>query len=176
MTANKETWKAHVAAIMMTLLLISQPVLASTSAIPEQFYVTDIKSGQRVRFNAKHKELIVLHAWASWCSYCRREHRLWQTLTKQKGVRYIAMTFREQPAQSMRYLEHSPAPFDQFVYLNQAQAKVINVKTIPDTMIICQDKILYRRVGSMNSLKFNQVLGDEVARAQLLCKQMHQAE
>lgn len=144
----------------------------NTIEIPSGFEVSVIDSGKEISFDKDQRGVVVLHIWASWCSYCRREHKLWQHLTKKKGVLYVAATFREQPENSMKYLQAQPAPFDRYVYLDPTNAKKISARTIPDTLLICGNKILYRHTGSMQKKSFNQFLDTELELAIKQCEQM----
>ena len=146
---------------------VSQPTI-----IPADFRLVTIDSGDEIQLNKKRQGLVVAHVWASWCSYCRREHKLWQELPKQADVLYIAISFREAPEISLSYLAREPAPFNRYAYLDADNAKKIGVRTIPDTLIICRDQVLYRHIGSMKSKAFQQLLVNNVQRAVKQCEEL----
>ena len=164
-----------IAIVWTVCLLCSQTNAVITdelTVIPSDFRLETIDSGDEIQLNNKRKGLVVAHIWASWCSYCRREHKLWQALPKEKNVLYVAISYRESPEISLSYLKYQPAPFDRYAYLDTDNAKKIGVRTIPHTLVICRDKVLYRHTGSMQNSTFKQLLTRDVQRAAKQCEEM----
>lgn len=142
--------------ITSTIYCAAKPMLDGVH-ITEQINLVSIDGEKDINI-AESKNVIVMHIWASWCGYCRREHELWSRISKKPGVEYYSVSFRERPEDTINYLNEKGDPFDKHFMLDYDNAKKINVKTIPDTIVIYQNKIMFRNKGSMDKKKFDQLL------------------
>ncbi|MEC8881833.1 MAG: thioredoxin fold domain-containing protein [Pseudomonadota bacterium] len=128
-----------------------------------ELYALDGKADIKMSNN---KKVVVLHVFASWCGYCRKEHELWKGINKIEGVEYYAVSYREQGEYGKRFLETSGNnPFDRHLMLDLDNAKKINVHMIPDTIVMYNNKILARNRGTMNKDKFEKFTGEKLQKA-----------
>ena len=150
-------------AIHGLMVLMISTLYCSVAAQIDGIRMTDQVSlvsidGQSEINISETKNVVVLHIWASWCGYCRREHELWCRMNKKPGVDYYSVSFRESPEDAMTFLAEKGDPFDQHFTLDYENAKKINARTIPDTLVIYQNKIIFRHRGSMNEEKFDRFI------------------
>lgn len=121
-----------------------------------------------------NNKVVVLHMFASWCGYCRREHELWKGIKKIEGVEYYAVSYREQGQYGKRFLDTSGNnPFDRHLMLDLDNAKKINVHMIPDTIVMYNNKILARNRGTMNKDKFEKFTGEKLKKAIASVSKVH---
>ena len=136
-----------------------------------ELYALDGKGDIKMNNNNK---VVVLHMFASWCGYCRKEHQLWKEIKKIEGVEYYAVSYREQGEYGKRFLETSgDNPFDRHLMIDLDNAKKINVQMIPDTIVMYNNKILARNRGTMNKEKFQKFTGEKLQRAIASMGQAH---
>ena len=130
---------------------------------PIELYALDGKPDIKM---SNHNKVVVLHIFASWCGYCRRDHELWKGVNKIAGVEYYAVSYREQGEYGKRFLETSgDNPFDRHLMLDLDNAKKMHVQMIPDTIVMYNNKILARNRGTMNKDKFEKFTHEKLQNA-----------
>lgn len=153
---------------VFVLMFMAHPMMANVT-IPDQFTLDALDNRAQIQFT-DNGQVTVLHLWASWCGYCRREHSLWVNLIKLKHVKYISATYRESAEKGLEFLKQFPVAFDRITRLDDTNARLIKAKTVPDTIIICGNEIVYRHTGSMNQHQFHQIMSVKLRQAVQQCK------
>ncbi len=54
----------------------------------------------------------VVNVWASWCPTCRDEHPILLDMTKDKRFELVGLAYKDEPANSARFLRNHGNPFD----------------------------------------------------------------
>lgn len=131
-------------------------------AMDRTFVMQEVDT-QRVFSPVDQDQIIVLHIFASWCHYCRREHAMWKSLQKIDGVGYYAVVHREQGVYGKQFIEsRGENPFDGILVLDGENARKIQVHMVPDTIVLYKNRILDRKKGSLSQKRFTQMTGDNL--------------
>ena len=167
-TLYSKAQKCTQCVFVFVLMFMAHPMMANVT-IPDQFTLDALDNRAQIQFT-DNGQVTVLHLWASWCGYCRREHSLWVNLIKLKHVKYISATYRESAEKGLEFLKQFPVAFDRITRLDDTNARLIKAKTVPDTIIICGNEIVYRHTGSMNQHQFHQIMSVKLRQAVQQCK------
>lgn len=137
------------------LYLRYQPRSGSVSFHSEYELVLKDYAGADVRLSQFKREILVVHSWATWCTYCAEELRNLATLKTKYGDRieilapnraesvYVAKPFTDQLAlgESMRFLLDSEDAF----------YKSIGGYAMPETLFINdRGEVFHHQRGPMN--------------------------
>ncbi|WP_036289390.1 DsbE family thiol:disulfide interchange protein [Methylosinus sp. PW1] len=114
----------------------------------------------------------VVNVFASWCAPCRAEHAQLLALAKdpalaQKGVALAGLAYKDEPANSLRFLEEVGNPFAAIgVDLAGRVAIDFGVYGVPETFIIRGDgAIAYKFVGPLTRQALEETLLPEIEKA-----------
>ena len=111
--------------------------------------------------NAIMKEkLTLVNFFASWCLSCRDEHPLLQKLADDDRLHIVAINYKDQQENALRFLSELGNPFKAIgVDLSGATAIDWGVYGIPETYLVATDgTILYRQVGPFDALSIKENL------------------
>ncbi len=114
----------------------------------------------------------VLNVFASWCAPCHQEHSTLLALAqnetlKAKGVRIAGLAYKDDQANSLKFLRQDGNPFAQ-VGVDQAGRVAIDfgVYGVPETFIIRGDGVVaYKFVGPLTPESLQTVLIPEIEKA-----------
>lgn len=112
-------------------------LLALTNA-PE-FTVTDL-NGKKVTSTSLKGKVVLLHFWATWCYYCRKEIPHLNTIYKQyadKGVAVLAVSLDRGGSNAVRSLmEKTQIDYPVAMGDNKISADFGNIRGLPTTFVI----------------------------------------
>jgi thiol-disulfide isomerase/thioredoxin len=105
----------------------------------------------------KGKNIVLLDFWASWCGPCRVVMPTLVEIARDyagKGVRYVAVNLREEPAVIRRYLEDARLKLDVPLDKDAGVGRKYGVTAIPTMVVIDKKGIVAKvHVGSSPNLK-----------------------
>ena len=99
-------------------------------------------------FNGK---VTLVNVWASWCPTCRDEHPLLLQLTKDDRFTLMGLAYKDEPANSARFLETHDNPFDAVAMDVSGRVGIDwGVYGAPETFIVDRTgTIRYKHIGAL---------------------------
>jgi thiol-disulfide isomerase/thioredoxin len=157
--------KSYLTVAMVTVLMSATGMLNGAER-PEQALVgkpapdfkLELLDGGEVELSKlKGKNVVLLDFWATWCGPCRQVMPALQEISEEyrsKGVRYLAVNLREEPAKIQEYLKSAKLKIEVPLDKDGQVAERYNVRGIP-TMAIVDKKGIVREVhvGASANLK-----------------------
>lgn len=114
----------------------------------------------------------VVNIFASWCGPCRDEHPLLMRLAadeglKKAGVRMAGLSYKDDPANALRFLRELGAPYDMIGVDRGGRAGVEwGVYGVPETFVVRGDgTIAYKHVGPITEQSLRERLLPEIEKA-----------
>lgn len=94
-------------------------------------------------------KLTLVNVFASWCVPCRQEHPLLLDLGKDPRLTVVAINYKDNPENALRFLNELGNPFRAIGVDPRGQAAIDwGVYGIPESYLVAPDgTILYKRVG-----------------------------
>jgi cytochrome c biogenesis protein CcmG, thiol:disulfide interchange protein DsbE len=105
-------------------------------------------------------KLTLVNVFASWCIPCRDEHPLLRQLAKDGRLNIVAINYKDQPENALRFLGELGNPF-QAIGIDPRGAAAIDwgVYGIPESYLVGPDgTILYKRVGPFDDISLKEGL------------------
>ncbi len=151
-----------VLAVLLVVVLLSvalfyvryHPRRGSVSFFPEYALVLKDYAGHDVQLAQFKRETVVVHSWATWCTYCGEELTHLATLKKKYGDRItIIAPNRAESAQVAKPFTDALNTGTSIVFLidpNDIFYKAIGGYAMPETLFINdRGEVVYRRHGPM---------------------------
>ena len=93
----------------------------------------------------------VVNVWASWCPTCRDEHPILLNMTKDNRFELIGLAYKDEPANSARFLRNHGNPFDSVgMDLNGRVGIDWGVYGAPETFIVDRNgTIRHKHIGAL---------------------------
>lgn len=144
--------------------------------VPGAFKLPLLNGGEFELPSPHNTNVFLLDFWATWCGPCRRIMPALAEVAKAyagRGVRYVAVNFREEPEVIRRYL--AAAKLDIEVALDQdgRMAKAFQLRAIPMMVIMDRSNIIRKvhvgaspAIGDEMRRALDEVLGDQRANEQ----------
>jgi len=114
----------------------------------------------------------LVNVFASWCGPCRDEHPLLMRLAadeglKKAGVRMAGLSYKDDPANALRFLRELGAPYDMIGVDRGGRAGVEwGVYGVPETFVVRGDgTIAYKHVGPITEQSLRERLLPEIDKA-----------
>jgi cytochrome c biogenesis protein CcmG/thiol:disulfide interchange protein DsbE len=105
-------------------------------------------------------KLTLVNVFASWCIPCRDEHPLLRELARDGRLNIVAINYKDQPENALRFLGELGNPF-QAIGIDPKGAAAIDwgVYGIPESYLVGPDgTILYKRVGPFDDISLKEGL------------------
>ena len=112
-------------------------------------------------------KLTLVNVFASWCIPCREEHPLLKQLAADNRLNIVAINYKDQPANALRFLEELGNPF-KAIGIDPKGAAAIDwgVYGVPESYLVAPDgTILYKRVGPFDALSLKEGLYPAIDKA-----------
>ncbi len=112
-------------------------------------------------------KLTLVNVFASWCIPCREEHLLLKELAKDGRLNVVAINYKDQPENALRFLGELGNPF-KAIGIDPKGAAAIDwgVYGIPESYLVAPDgTIVYKRVGPFDALSLKEGLYPAVDKA-----------
>jgi cytochrome c biogenesis protein CcmG/thiol:disulfide interchange protein DsbE len=114
----------------------------------------------------------LVNIFASWCGPCRDEHPLLMRLAadeslKKAGVRIAGLSYKDDPANSLRFLKELGAPYDMIGVDRGGRAGVEwGVYGVPETFVVRGDGVIaYKHIGPLTEQSLRDKLLPEIEKA-----------
>jgi cytochrome c biogenesis protein CcmG/thiol:disulfide interchange protein DsbE len=97
------------------------------------------------------QKVAVVNVWASWCPTCRDEHPLLIDLTNDNRFDLIGLAYKDEPANSARFLKNHGNPFDKIGMDISGRVGIDwGVYGAPETFIVDTKGIIrYKHIGAL---------------------------
>jgi cytochrome c biogenesis protein CcmG/thiol:disulfide interchange protein DsbE len=112
-------------------------------------------------------KLTLVNVFASWCIPCREEHPLLKELAKDDRLTVVAINYKDQPENALRFLGELGNPF-KAIGVDPSGTAAIDwgVYGIPETYLVGPDgTILYKRVGPFDRTSLKEGLYPAIDKA-----------
>ena len=112
-------------------------------------------------------KLTLVNVFASWCIPCREEHPLLKQLAADSRLNIVAINYKDQPTNALRFLEELGNPF-KAIGVDPKGAAAIDwgVYGVPESYLVAPDgTILYKRVGPFDALSLKEGLYPAIDKA-----------
>ena len=112
-------------------------------------------------------KLTRVNVFASWCIPCREEHPLLKQLAGDNRLTVVAINYKDQPANALRFLGELGNPF-KAIGIDPKGAAAIDwgVYGVPESYLVAPDgTILYKRVGPFDALSLKEGLYPAIDKA-----------
>ncbi|WFS00509.1 DsbE family thiol:disulfide interchange protein [Rhizobium tumorigenes] len=112
-------------------------------------------------------KLTLVNVFASWCIPCREEHPLLKELAKDGRLNVVAINYKDQPENALRFLGELGNPF-KAIGIDPKGAAAIDwgVYGIPESYLVAPDgTIVYKRVGPFDALSLREGLYPAIDKA-----------
>ncbi len=133
---------------------------------PMQFTLSELSGGKLQMASLKGK-VIVMDFWATWCGPCRVQHPLYEEVKKKfkdRGdVVFLAVDTDEDHAVVKPFLEQ--AKWSQKVYFEDGLSQLLQVSSIPTTLIIDKRGEVFSRMTGFIPERFVDMLTDRIEEA-----------
>ena len=114
----------------------------------------------------------LVNIFASWCGPCRDEHPLLMRLAadeslKKAGVRIAGLSYKDDPANSLRFLKELGAPYDMIGVDRGGRAGMEwGVYGVPETFVVRGDGVIaYKHIGPLTEQSLRDKLLPEIEKA-----------
>ena len=111
--------------------------------------------------------LTLVNVFASWCIPCREEHPFLLQLAKDSRLNIVAINYKDQPENALRFLGELGNPFAAIGIDPKGEAAIDwGVYGIPESYLVAADgTILYKRVGPFDERSLKEELFPAIDKA-----------
>jgi thiol-disulfide isomerase/thioredoxin len=132
---------------------------------PAEYVVTGV-SGQKLALSSLQGKVVVLDFWATWCGPCRTQHPLYdkvkQRFASRNDVEFVYLNTDEDRNLVAPFLEANQ--WSKNVYFEDGLSRLLNVSSIPTTVILNKRGEIASRMNGFVPEKFVEMLTERVQR------------
>jgi thiol-disulfide isomerase/thioredoxin len=138
----------------------------SAAARPLEFTLSSLH-GPSLRMASLSGKVIVLDFWATWCIPCRAQHPLYEEVKKRyednAGVVFLSINTDGDRTQVQPFLDEQK--WTDKVYFEDGMSRVLNVSSIPTTVIIDRRGAVSSRMNGFVPERFVEMLDERIREA-----------
>lgn len=106
----------------------------------------------------KENEYVILNFFASWCSTCIAEHQILLRLQQQNIAKIYGIAWHDINENTKFLLEKHGNPYAKvFVDSRNELGKIINIKAIPETLVVKNGNVIYRYQGNLQEFHLEEI-------------------
>ena len=133
--------KASIKSLAVAGVLACLSPMAGAEAInvPAPDFTLESRSGENLRLEDHHGEVVMLNFWASWCGPCRQEMPLMDELYSQYkdlGFTILAVNVDENRDEALRFLDKVPVNYPILYDPESSVSELYEVQAMPTTVMI----------------------------------------
>jgi len=132
---------------------------------PAEFVVTSV-SGEKLAISSLQGKVVVLDFWATWCGPCRVQHPLYDKVKERfagrNDVEFVYLNTDEDKNLVAPFLEANK--WSKNVYFEEGLSRLLNVTSIPTTVILNKRGEISSRMNGFLPEKFVDMLTERVQR------------
>ena len=132
---------------------------------PAEFVVTGV-SGEKLALSSLQGKVVVLDFWATWCGPCRVQHPLYDKVKERfagrNDVEFVYLNTDEDKSLVAPFLEANR--WSKNVYFEDGLSRLLNVSSIPTTVILNKRGEISSRMNGFLPEKFVEMLTERVQR------------
>lgn len=132
---------------------------------PAEFQVEGVK-GDKLALASLKGKVVILDFWATWCGPCRTQHPLYEQVKKRfagrNDVEFVYLNTDEDKSLVLPFLESSG--WSKSVYYEGGLSRLLNVSSIPTTIILDKNGEIASRMNGFLPEKFVDMLTERVKR------------
>jgi thiol-disulfide isomerase/thioredoxin len=132
---------------------------------PGEFVVTSV-SGEKLALASLQGKVVILDFWATWCGPCRTQHPLYERVKEKfqgrEDVAFVYLNTDEDKALVAPFLEANR--WSKNVYFEEGLSRLLNVTSIPTTVILNKRGEIASRMNGFLPEKFVEMLTERVQR------------
>lgn len=120
----------------------------------------------RVTGDSLKGKVWILNVWASWCLECRREHDLFNELSRGQGVTLVGLNYKDPEADAKRWLAELGNPYTMIAVDREGQTGIEwGVYGVPETFVIDREGMVrYKHIGAIDRQIMRETIEPLVAR------------
>lgn len=137
--------------------VVQLPVLSFQGAESRAVQLADIQTLQKI--DELKGQPWVLNVFASWCKTCLVEHPHFIELAKQKKIKLVGLVYKDDLANTRRWLAQYGNPYDLILIDQQGQYGIeLGVYGVPETFLMnAENTIIHKQVGPIQADYFESV-------------------
>jgi thiol-disulfide isomerase/thioredoxin len=135
----------------------------SSMADPMEFTVTGL-DGKKLKLSSLRGSVVILDFWATWCAPCRIQHPLYEQVKQRFGdrndIRFLALDTDDDRSVVEPFLKEQS--WDRTVYYDDGLARLLQVSSIPTTVIFDKQGRVASRMNGFTAETFVDQLSERV--------------
>ena len=106
----------------------------------------------------KKDKFYLINIWASWCVPCREEHSFLISLSNQKNIEIVGLSYKDNSKNAKNFLKELGNPY-QIILSDKDGTNSIELGAygVPESFLIYNQKIIKKIIGPLNNKSFIEI-------------------
>ena len=106
----------------------------------------------------KEDKFYLVNIWASWCVPCREEHSFLISLSNQKNIEIVGLSYKDNSKNAKNFLKELDNPY-QIILSDKDGTNSIELGAygVPESFLIYNQKIIKKIIGPLNNKSFIEI-------------------